>query len=126
MPSVSKDVARSLIKYVKKIHIEGNILDMTSLSAFEFARQMNSRHLKKSNPKYEWSFDPSPKIGGYLKAEFVNGEIWETETKGFSCSQLRDELFTIAEKIEYALDKTGENPYADAEEEIPKKGAKKK
>lgn len=121
-------VARTLIRYVKKIDVRGNLFDITSLSAYEFARQMSSRHLKKSNPKLEVILENSDKPGGFLKVDFVNGSAYEADTTRYTAQELREEVLKLCDIIETQLDKAGDNPYAEAEDEGGKKSssAKKK
>jgi hypothetical protein len=109
--SVNKLAARSLVRYIAKCEMGGFVLDPNAKSMFEFARQMSSRHLIKANPKLELDlkYFPSEKPA-FLKVHFVNGHVFETQTAQFSAGELRNEVFDIAENIEYDYEASGNNP----------------
>mmetsp|Transcript_9076 Transcript_9076/g.15334 ORF Transcript_9076/g.15334 Transcript_9076/m.15334 type:complete len:128 (-) Transcript_9076:24-407(-) len=126
MPVFRKEAARSLIKYVTKLDMKGCIFDSNSKSIFEFARQMNSRHLRKSNPKLDWDFKISPVPACSLNIEFSDGTKWETDPSSFTAGELRDEMLLMAREVEYNYEIKGDNPILGEEEDFTQKGGKKK
>ena len=93
-PHYTKRISLTLIHFAKKMTITGGIFDPASTSAFTFGRQMRSPLLKKTNPNFEFKFIAEGKQTQppNLKAEFINGRVWETETAGKLCSDLRSEV----------------------------------
>lgn len=109
--SVKKLAARSLIRYITKFEMGGFVLDPNAKSMFEFARQMSSRHLIKANPKLELDLKYLPtQMPAYLKVHFANGEVFQTETAQFTAGELRNEVFDMAENIEFDFEASGNNP----------------
>jgi hypothetical protein len=94
MPRYTKTAALDLIHFVKKLHIRAHYFDQKSTSAFEFARQMGSPHLKKSNPAFDFNFneDHESEAPATLSAEFIDGSKWEIETGNYHCTELRNEV----------------------------------
>eukprot|EP00602_Paraphysomonas_sp_CaronLab_P007560 CAMPEP_0185022298 /NCGR_PEP_ID=MMETSP1103-20130426/5007_1 /TAXON_ID=36769 /ORGANISM="Paraphysomonas bandaiensis, Strain Caron Lab Isolate" /LENGTH=128 /DNA_ID=CAMNT_0027554297 /DNA_START=67 /DNA_END=453 /DNA_ORIENTATION=- len=123
-----KEAARSLIRYVSKIEMFGNIHDPTAVSVFELGRQMSSKHLKKANPKLVVDFNYMEKPDtGYVKVTYANGEVFEVDTAPFSCAELRSEIFDVANNVEYEFEVSGNNPIAgDDDDDIIRRGGKKK
>ena len=106
MPRYSKIAAKDLINFAKKLTIRGNYFDKSNTSAFEFARQMGSPALRKANPSFLFEFNvertresPPPS----LRAEFINGQVWETETESMQCSELRNEVCFVAQNLSGSL-----------------------
>ena len=94
MPRLTKALALDLIVFAKKLSVRANYFDRKATSAFEFVRQMNSPNLKKVNPSFEVSFveDVEFEKPAQLRAEFIDGAVWETETGSFKASDLRNEV----------------------------------
>lgn len=105
MPRYAKAAALDLINFAKKLSIRANYFDRTSGSAFEFARQMGSPHLLKKNPGFEFSFviDEESARPASLRAEFINGQVWEVETGEMHCSELRSEVDSVITIVLYAI-----------------------
>ena len=105
MVRFTKAVAKQLITFVKRIEIYGNYWDPNSTSAYEFARQMGSPNLKKSNPNLHVelfrtdSFDP-PRI----RVEYSDGSSWDTNTFPIHAVDLRNELYSRATDVEDSLE----------------------
>jgi hypothetical protein len=126
MPVFRKEAARSLIKYVAKVDMKGCVFDPKSKSIFEFARQMGSRHLKKSNPKLLWDFKISPVPTCAINIEFSDGTNWETDPSYYTAGELRDEMLLMARQVEYNYEIKGDNPILGEDEDFIQKGGKKK
>lgn len=105
MVRFTKGVSKQLITFVKRIEIHGNYWDPNSTSAYEFARQMASPNLKKSNPNLHVelfrtdTMDP-PRI----HVEFSNGTSWDTETFPIHAIDLRNELYSRATDVEDSME----------------------
>lgn len=126
MPVFRKEAARSLIKYVTKVDMQGCVFDAKSKSIFEFARQMNSRHLKKSNPKLIWDFKVASSPFSALTIEFSDGTKWSTDPSLYTAGELRDEMLQMAREVEYNYELKGDNPILGEDEDFTQKGGKKK
>ena len=75
---------------------------------------MSSPKLKKAatESKFQCSFDiqiePSnTNVPPNLKAEFIDGSVWETKTDKFDCSELRNLFFEKAAAVEDAIERAG-------------------
>lgn len=106
MPRFSKTASLELMIFAKKMFVRADYFDRASTSAFEFARQMGSKNLKKANPAFDFTFliDNEDRRPASLRAEFVNGQVWETETGAMTCNDLRNEVWLtllISELNEY-------------------------
>jgi hypothetical protein len=102
---VPKHVAKELIKFAKSIEVNANFWDPQGKSAFEFYRQISSPHLKKINSSFSTNLKElgeGSKAG--IKAEFIDGSIWETPTDDLDCMQLRNMFFEKAEFAENNLE----------------------
>ncbi|RYH28584.1 hypothetical protein EON65_11615 [archaeon] len=122
-PRVTKEVAATLIPFIKNITLTGRFWDPYSKSAYEFYRQMNTKKVKKINPNIVISFTEfeDPNQIPTLKAEFIDGTKLEIPTKDLTSADLRYNIFSFAEEVEDKLDD------ADGDdEEGPKKGGDKK
>lgn len=122
-PRITREIATTLIPFIKSISLTGRFWDPYSKSAYEFYRQMDAKKVKKINPNIVISFTEfeDPSQAPSLKAEFIDGSKFEIPTKGLSSADLRYNLFSLAEEVEDKLDD------ADADdEEGPKKGGDKK
>lgn len=122
---VPKHVSTDLIRLLKKIEVKACVYDQQAKSAVEFYRQMDSPKLKKLNPAYsvEFAFLDTVDQVPTAKAEFINGHIWNAETRGKTCAQLRFELFELADALdEEDLD---ESDVPESKPQ-PSKGGKKK
>ena len=105
MVRFTKDVASQLITFVKRIEVKGNYWDPTSVSAWEFARQMGSPNLLKFNPKLVVELERTDTFNqSCLMVEFTDGTIWKTDTGAINAADLRNELYTRAEDCEDALE----------------------
>jgi hypothetical protein len=112
MSRVPRHIAMDLIQYAKKVHVTAYCWDVKSLSAVEFARQISSKKLAKQNPSFQAEFKFNEKDEpSTLVAEFSDGQVWTTETAGFTAAELRAEFFdraAIAEEVaENAEDEKG-------------------
>ncbi len=94
MPRYTKLISHDLIHYVKKLYVKANYFDPSATSAYEFARQMSSSQLRKVNPSYQFEFveDQNMVEPAFLKVEFVNGKIWESQTGDRNCDDIRNEV----------------------------------
>ena len=122
-PRVTREIASTLIPFIKSIALTGRFWDPFSKSAYEFYRQMDAKKVKKINPNIAISFTEfdDPNQIPTLKAEFIDGTKLEIQTKGLSSADLRYNIFSMAEEVEDKLDD------ADGDvDEGPKKGGDKK
>ena len=100
----------------------------------EFARQMGSPNLKKAatESKFRCIHNYSnkqedlgkPGSEARLKAEFIDGSIWEIETKDFTNKDLRDMFFEKAADVEDAIERAGAEEDDDEEDEPERKKIK--
>lgn len=128
MPRVTKEIAHQLIQVVKKIDVRLNYWDGKSRNSLEFARQMMSPKLKKTNASYdcvlELHDDDEPPT---VKAEFMDGTKWAFISEGFKASEIRNELYAKAEEIEEVMERTSGKAGDDGADNAKKggKGGKK-
>jgi hypothetical protein len=127
---VPRQLAMDLIAYVKRLEIKAHFWDPEAKSAFEFARQMSSKHLVKKNATYECVMlrQESPEFVPKLKAEFIDGSVLEMETRKQTAADLRALFFEKAEEAEEVI--SAKNPGGgtggkESSKDAPKKGGKK-
>ena len=126
MSAFGKAASGYLIKYVSKIEMVGCIRDPNSKSIFEFARQVGTPHLKKSNPKLNWDFKHSTEPSCSVTVEFMDGTKWEVEDPAaWGAIDMRDEMFYKAKEVEYNYEVNGDNPIVGEDEDVLERGKKK-
>ena len=121
-PRVARHIAMDLIKHAKSIEAVAYLWDKNGgVAAMEFAKQMDSRKLRKVNPAFTVSFNYLESQGpAIVKAEFLNGLKWETKTEGKTCADLRYEFYEMAGIVEEEAEEVEEV------EKKPAPGGKKK
>lgn len=106
MPRVSalriqKAVARETIKFAKRVDVTMNYWHPSATSAFEFHRQMSSRHLKKVNPDFECHLhlheNEDPPV---VSAEYANGAKWSTPSAELKLEELREQFYAIPMELQ--------------------------
>ena len=99
---ITKQISHELINFAKRVEVRAHFFDLNATSAFEFARQMSSRHLQKKNDKFECIMvkHPDPNFKAIMKAEFVDGSVMEIETGEYKASDLRGLFYEKAEEVE--------------------------
>lgn len=102
---VTKDIALTLIPFVKKIECVANMRRPKSKSCIEFAKQMMSANLKKKNPTLECDmFFHDEDIKPFIKVEFSDGSKWHVETDEMTAVDLRADFYAKAEAVEEAAE----------------------
>mmetsp|Transcript_23359 Transcript_23359/g.38918 ORF Transcript_23359/g.38918 Transcript_23359/m.38918 type:complete len:116 (-) Transcript_23359:67-414(-) len=105
MARIPRHVAMDLIQFAKRVEVKAHFWDTSAKSAFEFARQLSSPKLQKQNPSFECDFKFLPNSEpASLVAEFNDGQIWQTQTQGYSAAELRAEFFDRAAVAEEAAE----------------------
>jgi hypothetical protein len=125
-PRVVRSISHTLIPFVKSVTVTANFWDPHARSAFEFYRQIDTKKLRKINPKLECKFilvEDENNIAS-LKVDFLDGTKWECETKGKTAADLRFDLFTLAGEAEDNCEDLGIGD-SDANASTAKKGEKK-
>ena len=101
------------------------MLDASSRSALEFARQINSPKLKKKNPAFKFELDfVSENVPPLLTAEFVNGSKYELDTSALKAQDIRKDFFGKIEDVENEIEMEGAGDGGDdapAAKSAPKK-----
>lgn len=126
MPVVSKKMALELVKFLKRVDIKGDFFDPLSGTVFEFARQMQSPNILKSNPNFECKFTFEKGQKPFIKAEYKDGQIWEMDVTGYKINDIRSEIFELAEDIQETEEMEGDGGTDDSDTKSSKggKGAK--
>lgn len=105
MGKITKEMSKSLIKFVKKLQVTADLSDPNSGSTCEFARQMLSKNLLKYNPDFDCSFDATPGEPPRVYAEYAYGKTWSTVIPpDYKLNQIRNEFFEAAIEAEEQFD----------------------